>query len=70
MLLRVLAWSEPRGRHEDAGRLAIDQGDRAVLHLGGGIALGVDIADLLELQRALQRDGIMDIAAEVEGIAG
>ena len=70
MLLRVLAWSEPAGRDEDAGGLAIDQGDRPVLHLGGRIALGVDVADLLELQRPFERDGEVEVAAEVEGAAG
>ena len=40
--------------HEDARSLAVDQRDRPVFHLGRRIALGVDIADLLELERAFQ----------------
>ena len=40
-----------------------------MLHLAGRIALGVDVADLLELERALQRDGVVDAAAQEEEIA-
>ena len=66
MLLRVLAMQRASRRDEDAGRLCVDQRDRAVLHLGGRIALGVDVADLLELQRPFERDREMQVAAEVE----
>ena len=31
----------------------------------GGIALGVNVTDLLELQRALQRDGIAGAATAI-----
>src|SRR3990172_3025027 len=44
----------------------VDERDGPVLHLTGGIALGVDIGDLLELERALERDRVLDPAAEVE----
>ena len=51
--------------------MAIDQGDRAVLHLRGRVALGVDVADFLELQRALQGGGKIVLAAqEQEVVAG
>ena len=33
-----------------------------------GIALGVDVADLLELERPFQRDGEIDAPAQVEEI--
>ena len=56
MLLSVLACSEPRGATKTQGVSPIDQGDRAVLHLGRRIALGVDVADLLELEGPLERD--------------
>ncbi len=59
----------PPWGHEDAWGFPIDQGDRPVLHLGHGIALGVDVADLLELECSLQRDGKVDVAAEIEGTA-
>ena len=52
---------------EDAGRLAVHQRDRAVLHLGRRVALGVDVADLLELQRPFERDREVEVAAQVEG---
>ena len=56
-------------RHEEhAGRVLVDQGDRAVLHLGGRIALGVDVADFLELQRAFQGRGEVELPAEVEEV--
>ena len=35
-----------------------------MLELSGGVALGVDVADLLELQRPLERDGEMHSPAE------
>ena len=46
----------------------VDQRDGAVLHLAGGVALGVDVADLLELERALHRDGVLQAAAEEEEV--
>src|SRR5262249_39203593 len=54
------------GSDENTGSLPIDQGDRSVLHLGRGVALGMDVADFLEFQRTLQRDGIVDITTEVQ----
>ena len=40
-----------------------------MLHLGGGVALGVDIADLLELQRPFQGHRELVLPAQVEEIA-
>jgi hypothetical protein len=37
-----------------------------VLHLAGGVGVGGDVGDLLELERALEADGQADVAAEVE----
>ena len=48
------------------GRLVVEQRDGAVLHLAGGVGLGRDVADLLELERALEADGEAHAAAEVE----
>ena len=50
------------------GMLLVDERDRAVLHLAGRIALGVDVRDLLQLQRAFERDRVVDAAAEVEEV--
>ena len=58
-----------RGEHDDGQRL-VDQGVGPVLHLARRVALGVDVGDFLELERALERDGVMDAAAEVEEVAG
>ena len=48
----------------------VDEGDRAVLEFAGGIALGVDVGDLLELERAFQSDGEVEAAAHEEEVAG
>ena len=53
--------------HEDARSLAVHERDRPVFHLGGRIALGVDIADLLELERTFERDRKMKVATEIKG---
>jgi hypothetical protein len=56
-----------RDTHDGQG--LVDQRIRAVLHLAGGVALGVDVGDLLELEGALEGDGVVDAAAEVEEVA-
>ena len=56
-----------RGGHDDDDRLAlVHERDRAVLELSGGEALGVDVADFLELERALEGDGEADVTAQVD----
>ena len=44
----------------------LNQADGAVLQLAGGIGLGVDIGDLLQLQGALQPHGVVDVPADEE----
>ena len=44
----------------------IDQGNGAVLELPGRIGLGMDVADLLQLQRSFHRHGIIQISADKE----
>ena len=56
-------------RNRDDWQLFVDERDRSVLHLAGGIALGMDVGDFLELERALERDRIVDAAPEVEEVA-
>ena len=41
-----------------------------MLHLAGGVAFGVDVGDLLELEGAFEGDGVVDAAAEKEEVAG
>ena len=48
----------------------VDQCDRAVLHLGCGIALGVDVGNLFQFQSAFERSGVVVAAAEIEEIVG
>jgi uncharacterized protein (TIRG00374 family) len=52
LVVDAVARGDHHGRHRP-----VDQRDRAVLHLAGGVALGVDVADLLELERALRAMG-------------
>ena len=54
----------------DDGEGLVDEGVGAVLHLAGGVAFGVDVGDLLELEGAFERDGVVDAAAEEEEVAG
>ena len=56
---------DPRRHHDDRSPF-LEQRDRAVLHLAGGVRLGRDVGDLLQLQRALERDRQSDVASEVE----
>ena len=56
---------QPHHRH-----VAVDEGDRPVLEFAGGIALGVDVGDLLELERPFQGDGEVQAAADEEEVAG
>ena len=55
-----------RDRHDR--HLLVDQRDRPVLHLARRIALGVDVADLFELERALERHWEIVPAAEVQEV--
>ena len=57
------------GATTTTGTDLVDQRDRPVLHLAAGIALGVDVGDLLQLQRAFQRDREGRAAAHVEDVA-
>ena len=56
------------GRDRDDRHPLVDERDRPVLHLAGRIALGVDVGDLLELERAFERDRIVDAAAEEQEV--
>ena len=54
---------EPQRNDE---RAVFDERDRAVLELAGCVGLGVDIGNLLELQRAFQAEGIVEVPADEE----
>ena len=47
-----------------------DEGDRAVLELAGGVALGPQVGDLLQLEGPLQGHRVADAAAEEEEVRG
>ncbi len=40
-----------------------------MLHLAGGIPLGVDVRDLLQLQRAFERDRVVNAPAQEKEVA-
>jgi len=40
-----------------------------VFHFAGGVAFGVDVGDLLELECAFEGDGVVDAATEEEEVA-
>ena len=63
LLEHVIARRDRHHRH-----LLVDERDRAVLHLAGRVALGVDVRDLLQLERALERDRVVDAAAEEQEV--
>src|SRR5260370_1405991 len=56
------------GRQDDDGQIFVDQGVGAVLHFAGGIAFGVNVRDFLELQRAFESDGVVNVSTEIEKI--
>src|SRR2546428_13557982 len=50
----------------DDGQPVGDERDGAMLHLAAGVALGVDVGDLLELERPFEGDRKLEPAAEIE----
>ena len=56
------------GRERDHRKISVDQCVRSVLHFARGIAFGVNVRNLFELQGAFQRDRKVDAAPEVEEI--
>ena len=58
-----------RGENNDGKRL-VDERIGAVLHLAGGVALGMNVGDFLELERAFERNGEVNSTPEVEEVAG
>src|SRR5439155_1306252 len=54
------------GGDADHRGLLVEQRDRPVLHLAGGVGLGRDVRDLLELERPRQAHRQADVPAEVE----
>ena len=56
------------GGQGDGTHSWVDEGDGAVLHLAGRVALGVNVADFLELQGAFGGDGRVGPAAQEEEV--
>lgn len=57
-------------RDGDDGESLVDECNRAVLHLAGGVCLGVQVADLFQLERTLVADGGTHAAPDEERVAG
>ena len=70
MLETVFSSTASLRREHDHRHVLVDQRDRPVLQLARRVALGVDVAQLLELERALERQRIGGAAAEIEHVAG
>ena len=58
------------GGDEDRGEFPVYERDGSVLHLGGGVAFGMDITDFLELEGAFESRGEVIAASQVEEIVG
>ncbi len=56
------------GRDGDDRHVFVHQRQRAVLEFAGGIGLGVDVGDFLELQGAFEGDRVMHAAAEKQRV--
>ena len=57
------------GRDAQHRHVLVDQGDGTVLHLAGRVAFGVDVGNLLQLERAFVGDGHVDAAPQVQAVA-
>ena len=49
---------------------SLDEGDRPVLELAGRVSLGMEVGELLQLERPLEGDRVADVATEVEEVLG
>src|SRR5205807_25707 len=63
LLVHAILRRDEHDRHQ-----IIDERDRAVLHLGCRIPLGVDIGDFLELERAFERHRKVVTAAQIQHV--
>ncbi len=54
------------GGHADHHRARLDEGDGTVLELAAGEALGPHVGELFELERALERHRVADVAPDEE----
>jgi hypothetical protein len=68
MLLLSFSSSASLGATVTTGISLGHQRQRAVLELAGRVGLGVDVADLLELERAFQRDRVVQAAAQEQRV--
>ena len=53
-------------RHDDHRHAPVDERDGAVLELAGGEAFGMDVGELLELERPFHGDGIAGAPPDIE----
>src|SRR5439155_9704177 len=52
----------------DDGHTRVDEGDGPVLHLARRVSFGVDVRDLLELEGALEGQGEVEPAPQIEEV--
>ena len=55
-------------RNRQHRHVLVDQRNRTVLHLARRVALGVNVADLLELERAFERNRVVDAAPQIQEV--
>ena len=55
-------------RHADDDRARLDESDGPVLELAGRVSLRAHVRELLQLEGTLHRDGVADVAPEVEEV--
>src|SRR6266481_797476 len=58
------------GGDDDDRKILVNQRIGAVLHLASGVALGVDIGNFLQLQRALKSNGVVNATGQEEEVLG
>src|SRR5258705_12452712 len=56
------------GRDDDDRKIFVDERVGPVLHLAGGISFGVNVGDFFQLQRAFERDGVVNTTPEKKKI--
>ena len=47
----------------------VDERNRSVLHLAGRVAFGVDVRNFFQLQRALERDRVVNTPSQIQEVA-
>src|SRR5690606_6201433 len=55
-------------RHHHDGHFGVDQRQRAVFQLAGGVGFSVDVGNFFQFQRPFHGDGVLVATAEEQGV--